>query len=33
MNAVSGFRIKRPAHPGGFVKHEIIEPVSGFKSA
>ena len=28
MNAVSGFRIKRPAHPGGFVKHEIIEPLA-----
>lgn len=27
MNAVSGFRMKRPAHPGGFVKHEIIEPL------
>ncbi len=27
MNAVSGFRLKRPAHPGRFVKHEIIEPL------
>lgn len=27
MNAVSGLRMKRPAHPGGFVKHEIIEPL------
>lgn len=27
MNAVSGFRMKRPAHPGGFVRHEIIEPL------
>ncbi|MBA3810717.1 MAG: HigA family addiction module antidote protein [Caulobacteraceae bacterium] len=27
MNAVSGFRMGRPAHPGGFVKHEIIEPL------
>lgn len=28
MNAVSGFRMKRPAHPGSFVKHEIIEPLA-----
>ncbi len=27
MNAVSGIRMKRPAHPGGFIKHEIIEPL------
>jgi addiction module HigA family antidote len=27
MNAGSSVRIKRPAHPGGFVKHEIIEPL------
>lgn len=27
MTAVSGFRMKSPAHPGGFVKHEIIEPL------
>jgi len=27
MNAISGFRLKNPAHPGGFVKHEIIEPL------
>ena len=26
-NAISGFRLKNPAHPGGFVKHEIIEPL------
>ena len=27
MNAGFGIRIKRPAHPGGFVKHDIIEPL------
>jgi antitoxin HigA-1 len=27
MNAISGFRMKNPAHPGGFIKHEIIEPL------
>lgn len=27
MNAITGIRIKNPAHPGGFVKHEIIEPL------
>jgi antitoxin HigA-1 len=26
MSATPGFRLKTPAHPGGFVKHEIIEP-------
>ena len=26
MSATAGIRMKRPAHPGGFVKHEIIEP-------
>src|SRR5574340_1236716 len=25
MNAVQGIRMKSPAHPGGFVKTEIIE--------
>ena len=25
MNAIAGIRIKSPAHPGGFVKSEIIE--------
>jgi antitoxin HigA-1 len=25
-NAVAGIRMKNPAHPGGFVKSEIIEP-------
>jgi addiction module HigA family antidote len=27
MGATVGIRMKRPAHPGGFVKHEIIEPL------
>lgn len=27
MNAVQGIRMKNPAHPGGFVKSEIIEPL------
>lgn len=27
MNANAGIRMKRPAHPGGFVKHEIIDPL------
>jgi hypothetical protein len=27
MNAITGIRMKNPAHPGGFVKHEIIEPL------
>lgn len=27
MNDISGFRMKSPAHPGGFIKHEIIEPL------
>ncbi|MDE2463087.1 MAG: HigA family addiction module antidote protein [Alphaproteobacteria bacterium] len=27
MNAISGLRMKTPAHPGGFIKHEIIEPL------
>ena len=27
MNALAGIRMKRPAHPGGFVKHEIIDPL------
>lgn len=28
MSVVQGIRMKRPAHPGGFVKHEIIDPLS-----
>jgi addiction module HigA family antidote len=27
MNASVGIRMKRPAHPGGFVKRDIIEPL------
>lgn len=27
MSASAGVRMKQPAHPGGFVKHEIIEPL------
>ena len=27
MNATTGFRLKNPAHPGSFIKHEIIEPL------
>jgi addiction module HigA family antidote len=27
MNARTGIRIKSPAHPGGFIRHEIIEPL------
>ena len=27
MNAIAGIRIKNPAHPGGFIKHEIIVPL------
>lgn len=27
MKATSGIRMKTPAHPGGFVKYEIIEPL------
>lgn len=26
MSAMTDIRMKNPAHPGGFVKHEIIEP-------
>ena len=25
MNSTQGIRMKKPAHPGGFVRHEIIE--------
>ena len=25
MNSATGIRMKSPAHPGGFVKHEIVE--------
>ena len=27
MSAKTGIRLKNPAHPGGFIKHEIIEPL------
>ncbi|TAD87365.1 MAG: addiction module antidote protein, HigA family [Alphaproteobacteria bacterium] len=27
MSPISGVRLKSPAHPGGFVKHEILEPL------
>jgi addiction module HigA family antidote len=27
MNAMQGIRMKNPAHPGGFIKSEIIEPL------
>jgi antitoxin HigA-1 len=26
MNTMTGIRMKNPAHPGGFIKHEIIAP-------
>lgn len=27
MNAHAGIRMKNPAHPGGFIKFEVIEPL------
>ncbi len=27
MNAIAGIRLKNPAHPGGFIRHEIVEPL------
>lgn len=27
MSATLGLRLKSPAHPGGFIKHEILEPL------
>ena len=27
MNAIAGLRMKNPAHPGGFIKYESIEPL------
>ena len=27
MTAVAGIRLKSPAHPGGFIRSEIIEPL------
>lgn len=28
MSATQGIRMKRPTHPGGFVKSEVIEPLA-----
>lgn len=28
MSAIQGIRMKNPAHPGGFVKSEIIQPLA-----
>ena len=28
MSATLGLRLKSPAHPGGFIKHEIIAPLN-----
>jgi antitoxin HigA-1 len=27
VSTLSGIRMKNPAHPGGFIKHEIISPL------
>ena len=27
MSVIAGIRMMRPAHPGGFVKHDIIDPL------
>jgi addiction module HigA family antidote len=27
MASIAGIRLKNPAHPGGFIKHEIIAPL------
>lgn len=27
MASIAGIRLKSPAHPGGFIKHEVIEPL------
>lgn len=27
MNVIAGIRLKNPAHPGGFIRHEIIQPL------
>ncbi len=27
MASIAGIRLKNPAHPGGFIKHEIIDPL------
>jgi addiction module HigA family antidote len=26
MNETQGIRLKRPAHPGGFIRHEVFDP-------
>ncbi len=26
MTAEAGIRMKRPAHPGGFIRHEVFDP-------
>lgn len=26
MTSTQGIRLKNPAHPGGFIKHEVIDP-------
>lgn len=26
MTSTQGIRLKTPAHPGGFIKHEVIDP-------
>ncbi|MFZ2996037.1 HigA family addiction module antitoxin [Sphingobium sp.] len=27
MSAIAGIRLKNPSHPGGFIRHEIIDPL------
>ena len=27
MSAIAGIRLKTPPHPGGFIRHEVIEPL------
>lgn len=27
MSAIAEIRLKNPAHPGGFIRHEIIDPL------
>jgi addiction module HigA family antidote len=27
MSSDTGIRVKRPSHPGSFIKHEIVEPI------
>ncbi len=26
MSEAQGIRLKRPAHPGGFIRHEVMDP-------